>query len=203
LAPLLDGKPAPKGRTDPQRLRCGELVYTGVRRTPLCALLDGEGASELFATTLDAYLTLHQIAEDPTDCTTADGRPATRSAAEARLARMLCADLETSTPAERAVLAERAVGRQRALINRALDSVLRALPSPPHTLILAGEGEFLAEQIIGQRPELRGARMLSLTRVLGSATSAAACAHAVAVLAAEGYGHGRVADGREGGRQSL
>jgi probable H4MPT-linked C1 transfer pathway protein len=186
LVPLLDGKPAPRGRTDPERLRCGELVYTGVRRTPLCALLNGGVAAELFATTLDAYLVLGHVSEDANDCNTADGRPATRPAADARLARMLCADLETSTPDERRRLAERAIGRQLALIRDALDPVLRALPSPPQTLILAGEGEFLAAQIAERGSDLAGAARVSLSHELGSDLSAAACAHAVAVLAAEG-----------------
>jgi (4-(4-[2-(gamma-L-glutamylamino)ethyl]phenoxymethyl)furan-2-yl)methanamine synthase len=184
--PLLDGRAAPTARTDPQRLGCGELVYTGVRRTPLCALLDGEGAAELFATTLDAYLVLGQIAENPDDCNTADGRPATKTAAEARLARMLCADLETSTQGQRVQLAECGAARQRALINRALDVALRGLPSPPHTLILAGEGEFLAEQVTRQRLDFAGAPRVSLSRELGDTISRSACAHAVAVLAAEG-----------------
>ncbi len=128
---------------------------------------------------------LGQIAEDAHDCNTTDGRPAIRSAAEARVARMLCADLECSTPDERIQLAERATARQRALLNRALDSVLGALPSP-QTLVLAGEGEFLAKQVTGQRLELAGAKRVSLGCDLGSAHSKAACAHAIAVLAAEG-----------------
>ena len=37
IVPLQDGRPTPQGRTDPERMRSGELVYTGVRRTPLCA----------------------------------------------------------------------------------------------------------------------------------------------------------------------
>src|SRR5689334_4768543 len=39
IVPLMDGRPVPRGRTDAQRLRCDELAYTGVIRTPLCALL--------------------------------------------------------------------------------------------------------------------------------------------------------------------
>ena len=35
VVPLRDGRPVPQGRTDPERLRCEELVYTGVRRTPV------------------------------------------------------------------------------------------------------------------------------------------------------------------------
>jgi probable H4MPT-linked C1 transfer pathway protein len=186
LVPLFDGKPVPRARTDPERLPCGELIYTGVRRTPLCALLNGEGAAELFATTLDAYLVLGQIAEDPEERNTADGRPATRAAAEARLARMLCADLESSTQTERRQLAQRAAARQLALISRALGGVLARLPSPPHTVTLGGEGEFLAEAVVAQQRDLAGSMRISLKRQLGASISRAACAHAVAVLAVEG-----------------
>ena len=106
FVPLQDGRPVPKGRTDRERLRSRELVYIGVRRTPLCAILSYDGAAELFATTFDLFILLDWMAEDPTDCNTADGRPATKAAAEARLARMECMDLETSTAEERMKLAK-------------------------------------------------------------------------------------------------
>ena len=185
LGPLLHGKPIPSGRTDPERLRSGELVYTGVRRTPLCALLDGS-AAELFATTLDAYLLLGGIGEDAADCNTADGRPATRAAAERRLARMLCADLESSTADERRGVAVRAAQRQQEMLRRALIQVLSRLPAPPQTIVLAGEGEFLAAEVCGSFDPLGRAAVVSLSQKLGPAISQAACAHAVAVLAAEG-----------------
>jgi probable H4MPT-linked C1 transfer pathway protein len=185
LIPLHDGQPTPVGRTDSERLRSSELVYTGVRRTPLCALLNEGVAAELFATTLDVYLILGYLAERPDDCNTADGRPATFKAAEARIARMFCADLETSSAEERARLARSAAACQQALLDRHLASVLRRLPSPPRTLILAGEGEFLARHAVAQRPELAAAEIISLSRELGPAISQAACAHAVGVLAAE------------------
>src|SRR5262245_29735015 len=75
LVPLEDGRPTPLGRSDPERLKCRELVYTGVRRTPVCALLGEDGAAEWFATTQDVYLVLGESAEAPGDCDTADGRP--------------------------------------------------------------------------------------------------------------------------------
>src|SRR5262249_56241103 len=78
IVPLHNSKPIPHGRTDPERLRCGELIYTGVRRTPLCALLGPRGAAELFATTLDAYIILDAIPEDQKDCDTADNAPPTQ-----------------------------------------------------------------------------------------------------------------------------
>src|SRR5207237_8563934 len=97
LIPLRDGVPIPDGRTDADRLACGELVYTGVRRTPACALLGAGGAAEFFATTHDVYLLLENIPEDSGDTDTADGRPASRGHAHARLARMPCGDAETAT----------------------------------------------------------------------------------------------------------
>ena len=66
MVPLLRGGPAPHGLTDPERLLSGELVYTGVVRSPICGLataLPWRGqlcptAQEVFATTCDAYVTL-------------------------------------------------------------------------------------------------------------------------------------------------
>src|SRR5262249_58388006 len=92
IVPLLDGRPVPRGRTDTERLHASELAYTGVIRTPLCAILGTRGMAEFFATTRDAFLLLGRLPEDSSDCDTADGRPATRVCAEARIARMIGAD---------------------------------------------------------------------------------------------------------------
>ena len=105
IIPLSNGVPRPQGITDPERLRHWELVYCGVRRTPLCTLLGLSAAAELFATTLDVCLLLELVAENAGDRDTADGRPATRAAANARLAHMLCGDGATITAAETRVLA--------------------------------------------------------------------------------------------------
>ncbi|HYT89715.1 MAG TPA: hydantoinase/oxoprolinase family protein [Gemmataceae bacterium] len=184
IVPLVDGKPAPRGRPDPDRLRCGELVYTGVRRTPLCALLGGGAAAELFATTLDVCLILEALPEDPSDRATADGRPATRAAAHARLARMLCADAETCTPAETRKLAERALLKQVHLLTSALRQVSERLPGL-QTVILAGSGEFLARTALAEQEHFPLSKIVSLTEQLGPEISQAACAYALAVLASE------------------
>lgn len=182
---LLDGRPVPKGRNDPERLRSSELVYTGVRRTPLCAVLGTYGAAEVFATTLDAYLLLGTIPEDPADQNTADGRPATRAAAEARIARMLCADLETSTADERRRLAERVLLRQVMALEFAFKSVASRLPALPQTVLLAGEGEFLARAALEHQKDIPPCQAVVLSDALAPAISRAACAYAVAMLAAE------------------
>jgi probable H4MPT-linked C1 transfer pathway protein len=185
IIPLCDGRPMPRGRTDPERLRSQELVYTGVRRTPVCAVLSGNVAAEWFATTLDVYLLLGRLREDPADCATADGRPATRSFAQSRLARMLCADTETATPDEIRKLAERVLARQVYLLTSALEHVAKTLPSPPQTAILSGAGEFLARLAFDNQTAFRTCRTVSLSQVLSPSTSEAACAYAVAMLAAE------------------
>lgn len=185
VIPLLDGRPVAKGTTDPERLRCHELVYTGVRRTPLCALLGEQTAAEFFATTLDAYLVLECLPEWPSDRNTADGRPAMKAFAHARLARMLCADLDTSSKAERLALAEQTLSRQMQLIQQAVTEVAARLPHPPLTLLFAGEGEFLAERAVRALPDLAACRKVHLSAKLGGALSQAACAYAVAMLAAK------------------
>jgi probable H4MPT-linked C1 transfer pathway protein len=183
IVPVHDGRPVPHGRTDHERLPVGELVYTGVRRTPVCALVHERVAAELFATTLDVYLLLGLRKEDPSDTNTADGAPATREAAEERLARMLGADRETSRSEERWHLARRVFARQVKLVVGAAARVVRRMPAAPAWFVLAGEGEFLARRAL---PRLGGSRrIISLTRRLGAEISNAACAYAVAVLGAE------------------
>ncbi len=183
VVPLRDGRPVAFGETDPERMLCRELVYTGVRRTPLCALLGDQVAAEVFATTHDAYLVLGDAPEDPADTETADGRPATRALAHARLARMLCADLETSTEDERTDLAKRAAARQVELVASAMACVAGRLGGPPRTVILAGSGERLAAAALAATGWTT--EVVSLRERTNAEVSAAACAFAVALLAAE------------------
>src|SRR5262249_32760239 len=110
IVPLVAGRPAPSTLTDRHPLRAGALVYAGVRRTPLCALMGppwagASLAAEFFATTLDVYLILGLVREDASDHDTADGRPATRFHALARLARMQCADADSCDAQELVSLA--------------------------------------------------------------------------------------------------
>lgn len=190
IVPMLNGWPRPKGRTDRERLDSSELVYVGVRRTPLCALLANLigcciGAAELFATALDVYLLLGHVPEDESDTNTADGRPATKACAEARIARMLCADLETSTAAERRNLAELVFHNQTVILGFAFSEVVRRLPALPQTVVFAGEGEFLIRLALKAQRTIPPCRVVSLSRELGPEISRAACAYAVAILAAE------------------
>ena len=191
LIPLIDRRPAARGATDPERLACGELVYTGIERSPVCAVVQSlpwrgqpcRVAQELFATTWDAYLTLGLVAEEPDACHTADGRPATRELAHDRLARMVCADRDLFSSADAQSAAKAIYAAQLGLIESAAREVLAREPRIGESLVVSGCGEFLArllaERLFADRP------VISLAERLGPTASAVAPAHALAVLARE------------------
>jgi hypothetical protein len=189
LIPLTDGMPVARGTTDPERLVEGELVYTGVERSPVCAVVQAlpwrghqcPTAHELFATTQDAYLILGDLPEDPDSTHTADGRPATKPAAVDRLARAICAD-RTMFDANDAHAAATAIARaQLAKIGVAAAGVIRRLPEPPNRVIVSGQGEFLARRVV-ERMRM-DVSVISLSEELSESISRSATAHAVAVLA--------------------
>lgn len=183
VIPLWNGKPRPKGLTDVERLKSSELVYTGVRRTPVCAVVKSGVAAELFATMHDVHVLLKKLPEEPGNRDTADGRPATMACAHARLARMVCSDAERFTLAQAIRLARRTQAQQVDDVRRAVHVVAGDLPVPPSVAIVAGAGEFLARAALGSLAKRRGCRVISLRRKLSPGVSAAACAYALAVLA--------------------
>jgi probable H4MPT-linked C1 transfer pathway protein len=193
IIPISYGVPTPEGRTDIDRLLSGELLYSGVRRTPLCAVAPvvrfrGRHcplAAELFATTLDVYLLLGDVAEAADDLNTADGRPATRAAAHARMARMVCCDSREYTEHDACSAARYLAQAQLHTLSAALQQVLRRLDQPCATVLTSGEGEFVARRLVATAPELQVAQVVSLGRALGAAHSRAACGFALARLLRE------------------
>lgn len=153
IIPIARGEPAAVGRTDPERLLSGELVYTGALRTPVEAvarmvpLWGGHCplAAEAFALMGDVYLWLGALDSGDYSVRPPDGRPATREFAGERLARAVCADAE--------MLDEEAVGTiARALAEAQLESVLagmgrvRARHPQLETVVVAGLGDFIAAE---------------------------------------------------------
>ncbi|WP_169976569.1 hydantoinase/oxoprolinase family protein [Tautonia rosea] len=192
LIPLQDGTPTTRGLTDTRRLQTGELLYAGVRRTPIMALateLPHQGrptglAAEMFASTLDVYLTLGDIPSNPTDLSTCDGRPATVEAARDRLARMVAADRDTFSIEDALSLAQAAdhalLSRLQRSANRACDSTIGS----PRGAVVCGSGSFLARRL-AQRLIEPGDPILALDDVWGPLASHAGCAYSLVVLAGE------------------
>lgn len=188
IIPLVEGAVAARGTTDPQRLLQSELVYTGVQRTPIhaivqCVPLWGGWcpvAAEYFATAQDVHLLLGDLSPDQATTPTADGRPATPAYAAERLARMVCADTEMLDHDQIIKIAHYVAAAQVEQIAAGLAQVQSAhqITGP---VVVAGVGSFLvnrAAQRLGLVCEPLGAR-------LGEAASAAAPAAALALLMAQ------------------
>jgi probable H4MPT-linked C1 transfer pathway protein len=97
-----------------EKLVNGELVYTGALRTNVAAIVNAvpvrggmaRVSSELFATSGDVHLVLGNIGEEDFSTDTADGRGKSRAEALARLARVVCADVEMLSEGEIVRIAE-------------------------------------------------------------------------------------------------
>ena len=193
IIPLMNGLPAPLGQTDGERLLSGELIYSGIRRTPLCALAESVPfrgqrsrlAAELFATTQDIYLLSGELPEDPTDCETANSRPATRECAYDRITRMLCSDRTEVTFAEAVAIAEHLADVQAGRLEAAVNEVLRRMSAECQNVVVSGSGSRLAERVVAGHELLSKCALVRLSEVFSPDVSEAACAFAVARLAVE------------------
>jgi hypothetical protein len=189
VIPIAGGRVAARGRTDPARLRTGELVYTGVLRTPVCAIvrwvpLRGRRcrvAAEHFAVAADVHRWLDQINESDYTCETPDGRGRSRRESGARLARVVCADLEMLTAADVTAIAHHVAREQVRQIAGGIRQVMRRLQSRgPVAAVLAGRGVFLARAAADEV----GLATQDLAQDIGSAAACVAPAAAVAYLLA-------------------
>ncbi|MCA9040861.1 MAG: hypothetical protein KDA65_10975 [Planctomycetaceae bacterium] len=193
IIPIDSGLPATAGLTDVERLVSGELVYAGVRRTPLVALAQevpvGESriplAAEYFASTLDLYLLSGDLAESKRDCATANGRPATKAAARDRLCRMFCCDRTEISEEQIEGIATYLREQHLNRLQQAIAQINSRIDSPVLRVYLSGEGCFLAERLIMSFPELATAERIRLDQLFSKELSTAACAYAVAQLAAQ------------------
>ncbi len=189
LVPLSAEGPMAAGATDSDRMIEGELVYTGVIRSPVCAMVDRlpwrgarcPVAQEVFATAADVYVTLGELAEDPDCTTTADGRPFTRECARDRLARSICADRTVFDPRDAMLAAREVARRQLARLAAAGRAVLEQMPASPGTIIISGCGEFLGRRLAERLNP--AAHVISLAEELGPQVGRAATAYAVAWIA--------------------
>lgn len=194
VIPFSFGRVTAIGKTDVRRLEHGELVYAGVGRTPVVGLLGSVEingrkiplASEYFASVKDALVVADELAEDPDDVETADGRPRTKSYARHRLARCLCADeceLESGTIE---TLAAQTVGRLAELLCCSVDRVIGRSKVPGEKFVIAGTGEAWIHRTLGAaRPGASFAAFDDLCDSVGSigSVSNVAPAYCVAMLA--------------------
>lgn len=157
LVPVLDGSVGSGAVTDLQRLQSGELVYTGLLRTPLCAMVDRvelEGgavdvAGEVFAVAADVHLWLGSLSPEGYACETPDGGPATREGAARRLARAVCSDPDELGGDGLRAVARAAADAQARRIRRAVERQRRTHgPGFPERACVTGAGADLLAAVL-------------------------------------------------------
>jgi hypothetical protein len=172
-------------KTDFLRLAGGELVYMGLLRTRLDAMLPQARiggrrvllAPEFFAIMADARLALGQISEERYTCETPDGAGKDREPALRRLARSVCADLEEIGEAAALAVAEQACERQKRILVAAMER-----QAEKHGLTkVAAAG--IGEELIAQAAAFQGLECLRLSEKYGAGISNVFPAYAVARLA--------------------
>ncbi|BBP05168.1 ATP synthase subunit C [Sulfuriferula plumbiphila] len=189
IIPIRDGGVATFSTSDSDRLVAGELVYTGVVRTPVMALaaeapVAGRWAplmAEHFATSADVYRVLGWLPETADQQDSADGGPKTAEASRARLARMMGRDACALPEGAWAELAAWFANAQLERISRAARQVLsRGLLEPNAPLVIAGTGAFLGERLAARlgRPVMNFSQLLTADSMSGKVDW---CAPAVAV----------------------
>lgn len=179
------------GYTDFQRLASNELVYTGLVRTAVMAVVQSVGfagtdvgvMSEYFATMADVYRLTHELNEAHDQNETADGDAKTEQASARRLARMIGCDLQDFTLQEWQELAYAIREQQLSRIQSACQQQLQRFPDNVRIpLIGAGIGRFLIQEI-AQRLELEyiDFKTLFARPATDTGMNIADCAPAVAV----------------------
>jgi hypothetical protein len=185
IIPILSGEHK-AGLTDFERLVRSELVYAGTLRTNLASLLEKvklgqiwcRTASELFATTADAYLLLGKIDENMYTCETADGAGRRKIDAMRRLARLVCADLSEIQEEEIYEIAAQVKEKQISILAEAISEV--AEKNGLKRVAAAGLGEFL----IKEAAEKLGFECISVSDRWGEEISKVFPAYAAARLLA-------------------
>jgi (4-(4-[2-(gamma-L-glutamylamino)ethyl]phenoxymethyl)furan-2-yl)methanamine synthase len=156
IVPMIAGRVAARGLTDGERLATGELLYSGIVRTPLAAIarfapFDGRMVgvmAELFATAADAHRLAGILPEGADLHPAADGRGKTPEESRARLARMIGRDACDATESAWRQLATFFIREQTRQIEEAAELVLSGASLPDAAPIIgAGSGRYMAAEL--------------------------------------------------------
>lgn len=190
LVPVREGEVGARGRDDAERLITGELVYTGVVRTPVMALAERVPFAghwvplipEYFATASDVHRLTGDLPDGADQHPSADGGAKTVEASARRLARMIGRDWESADLAAWRSLARWLAEAQLRRVADAADTLLSLGILPEGApLVGAGVGRFLVSRLAASRGVgyLTFAQLIGVSPPLAEAVSD--CAPAVAV----------------------
>ena len=192
IIPFHERQVCNRGYTDLERLRSGELVYTGITRTPVMAVLDRlpyQGvwqpiAAEYFASMADVYRITGDLDEHFDLMPAADGGGKTRYHSMKRLARMLGTEYDESDAMEPWMNVARHIAEQQF---EKIDQAFNRVAGRPgnfagKNIVAAGAGRFLIRQLARRN----GYKVIDFEDLLPSADKVRAagnCSSAVAVAA--------------------
>ncbi len=190
LIPIKDGAVAAHGATDAERLTGGELLYTGVVRTPVMAIANRAPfkgrvqriAAERFATMADVFRLTGALPDDADPYPSADQRGKSGPESAARLARMLGRDASEANFDAWVTLACYFADCQLAEIENAARGLAERDELPRSAPVIgAGCGRFVARALA----ERLGRQYLDFAEIVDAASDAremaARCAPAIAV----------------------
>lgn len=154
IIPLTD-PPSLHGLTDLVRLQKGYLLYTGLLRTTIPAVIRSvvlddiatPVSAEYFAASADAHLVLGHIKSSGYTCDTPDGKGKDRESCLRRLARVVCADLDEIGEDGAMQVAGAFWDMQRSMIKNAVSRV--TLVSGTGFVVTAGAGAGLLASALG------------------------------------------------------
>ncbi len=191
IIPFRNGKCIAGGANDYERLREGELVYSGALRSPLCGIVDylsyrGDHVpvmNELFATMLDVNIILGKLSAGSAAEWAADHCGTSSIECVTRLARMLGLDRDTLDAAEARLIASQIRDAQLHRLTNALAQIL-SRHSEPDVVVVSGQGEFTARELYERFWQSSSSRpdLISLDELFGAGISSCAPAYAIAKL---------------------
>ncbi|NHJ39982.1 MAG: hypothetical protein FK731_08110 [Asgard group archaeon] len=160
IIPIYNHKVVAQGKNDLERLISNELVYTGLLRTNVATIVHKielkskliPVSSEVFATTGDVYFILDEISKKDFSVETADGKPVTKKNSYARLARVICADLNQLTKKEIIEIANQIKNKQIEMVSQAFMQVkqnyLKKYDCNPEIILIGLGSKTLASKVL-------------------------------------------------------
>jgi probable H4MPT-linked C1 transfer pathway protein len=190
LVPIAGGRVANLGSTDLQRLRRGELIYTGVLRTPVpCVLREVEGvgvAAENFSVMGDVYVLLGKLEPEDYSCETPDGRGKDPESCGRRLARSFCSDPEEVGEAFLWRCARILHQEQVRRLTEGMKRVRERYGLGGCPAVLAGVGRKIVGEEAARKAGFR--KVVDLERIYGREAALMTPAFSMGVLAGEAVG---------------
>jgi len=205
LIAFRDGRVASESHSDHDRLRRGELVYSGVVRTPLCALArrvpfrDAEVnvMAEWFATTADVYRLTGELDPAHDQHPSADAQAKDLPGSRQRLARMIGLDARDASDDDWVALARHWRALQINEIAQQLGQLMEQVAkghgpwdqgSTPWIAVSAGCGSFLVNDVMAALSIERARGLVqsygeAVTARAGASTATEADEHAIRVWA--------------------